>query len=354
MDHKNFKKRIMKKILQSLLFVQLSIFCLSATELNYNWKVGASYAFNAAVVDNITTSAMGMNIQEKFTTTTDFVLLISAVNPQGTATGTLYLTNFKVVDSKGKMLANIMNVAKNCIKSDVTVDKKGKFTFLKRVYLMTTATGNALVYGNATQNNVQAGAQVGNTKVDVYAEFDPKTGALKSGYTVQTIKTTKKVDVKVTEETDEIDVFPYDFLEFLAVPEGEVAAGDKVKANAGMYQIDILVKSMAAGIASIDNTISTDKNKDMFGGGAEGQTSEGNFNMGMGGLESMEDVELTTEDQMALGSAKAMSPQISGKITTNFDYANGMFQQVKGNLNTVIDMMGMKMTVNSVLEMKKK
>jgi hypothetical protein len=92
----------------------------------------------------------------------------------------------------------------------------------------------------------------------------------------------------------------------------------------------------------------------MFGGGAEGETSEGNFNMGMGGLETMEDVELTTEDQMALGAAKSMSPKISGKITTNFDYANGMFQQVKGNLNTEIDMMGMKMTVNSVLEMKKK
>jgi hypothetical protein len=201
---------------------------------------------------------------------------------------------------------------------------------------------------------VQAGAQVGNTKVDVYAEFDPKTGALKSGYKVQEIKTTKKVDVKVTEETDEIDVFPYDFLEFLAVPEGQVAAGDKVKATAGMYQIDILVKSMSTGIASIDNVISTDKNKDMFGGGAEGETSEGDFNMGMGGLETMEDVELTTEDQMALGASKSMSPEISGKITTNFDFANGMFQQVKGNLNTEIDMMGMKMTVNSVLEMKKK
>jgi hypothetical protein len=211
-----------------------------------------------------------------------------------------------------------------------------------------------LVYGNATQNNAQAGAQVGNTKVDVYAEFDPKTGALKSGYTVQTIKTTKKVDVKVNEDTDEIDVFPYDFLEFLAVPEGQVVAGDKVKATAGMYQIDILVKSMTAGIATIDNTISTDKSKDMFGGGAEGQTSEGNFNMGMGGLESMEDVELTTEDQMALGSAKAMSPKMSGKITTTFDYTNGMFQQVKGNLNTEVDMMGVKMTVNSMLEMKKK
>ena len=58
----------MIKIVQSFLLVQFSIFCLAATELNYNWKVGASYAFNAVVVDNVTTSAMGMNIQEKFTT----------------------------------------------------------------------------------------------------------------------------------------------------------------------------------------------------------------------------------------------------------------------------------------------
>lgn len=344
----------MKKLFQTLLIVHLSIFCVSATELNYNWKVGASYAFNASVVDNITTSAMGMNMQDKFTTTTDFVLLISAVKPNGTASGTLYLTNFKVVDSKGKVLATISNVPKSRIQSDVTVDKKGKFTFLKRVYLMTSATGNVLVYGNATQNNVQAGAQVGNTKVDVYAEFDPKTGTLKSSYNVQEIKTTKKVDVKVTEETDEIDVFPYDFLEFLAIPEGNVNAGDKVRTVAGMYQIDMIVKSMTAGIAAIENTISTDKSKDMFGGSAEGQTSEGDFNMGMGGFETMEGVDLTAEDQMALGSAKAMSPEMSGKITTTFDYTNGIFQQVKGNLNTTIDMMGMKITVNSVLDMKKK
>jgi hypothetical protein len=346
------KKIIMRKNFTLLLLLSIISFVAKANELNYVWKANTSYAFNANVVDNISTSMMGMNVQEKYTTTTDFVLYVQTVSASGEAIGTLYLTTFKVVDSKGKLVASIANVPVNRIKSEVKVDRKGKFTFLKKVTLLTTATGNVLVYGSATENSAQVGGQVGNVKVDAYAEFDPKTGTLKANYKVQEIKTTKKVEVKLNENTKEIDVFPYDFLEFLVMPEGNVVAGDKAKVKAGMYQVDILVNSMTNGIATIDNTISTDKNSDMFGGGADVQTSEGGMQMGMGGFEQMP--ELTVEDQMAIGSAKAMSPEMSGKITANFDYTNGMFQQVKGKLITNINLMGVTMTVNSVLEMKKK
>jgi len=49
-----------------------------------------------------------------------------------------------------------------------------------------------------------------------------------------------------------------------------------------------------------------------------------------------------------------MSPDMDGTLTTTFDYTNGMFVGVSGTINTNIDMMGMKMTVKSVLTMKKK
>jgi hypothetical protein len=49
-----------------------------------------------------------------------------------------------------------------------------------------------------------------------------------------------------------------------------------------------------------------------------------------------------------------MAPEMNGTITSNFDYVNGMFVSIGGTLTTVVDMMGMKMTVKSVLEMKKK
>jgi hypothetical protein len=74
----------------------------------------------------------------------------------------------------------------------------------------------------------------------------------------------------------------------------------------------------------------------------------------MGTFGGTEGMELTEEDQAAIGMGNAMSPDMNGTMTTNFDYTNGMFISVNGTLNTTIDMMGMKMTVNSVLVMKKK
>ena len=342
----------MKKSL-FLLASFLVIFTASfATELNYKWKANSFYAFNSIVTDNITTSVMGMNVSEKYTTTVDFVLFIQSVDANGLATGRLYLTNFSVKDSKGLSVASLVNVPKDAVKSDITVDKKGNFTFAKKVTLVTTPTSNVLVYANASENGASAGIQTENEKVDAYAEFDPKTGKLKAGYTVQTMKTTKKVTVTENEQSDELDVFPYDFLQMLVMPEGQVAANNHYNAKAGMYTVDVLVKSMTNGIATIGETISTDKSADMFEGGASGETEEGSFNMGtFGGTSQMD---LTTEDQEAIDMSKSMSPDMDGTLTTTFDYTNGMFVGVSGTINTNIDMMGMKMTVKSVLTMKKK
>lgn len=341
----------MKHILIAI-FIYLPFHFLHATELVYKWKANTNYTFTSIQKDDITTSAMGMNIQEKFTTTIDFVLFIQSVDPTGLAKGKLFLVNYSVKDSKGNILANLASLPKNAIQSDITVDKKGHFTFLKKVSLVTTSTGNYLVYAKADQNGASAGIQTSDEKVDVYAEFDPKTGKLKAGYTVQTLSTTKKVAVKENEESDHLDVFPYDYLEMLVLPDGNVAQGDTYKVSAGMYNVDVAVKSMANGISTLDEKISTSKNADMFQGSASGQTEEGSFEMG--GFGGVQDMELDAKDQAAMDMAKGMSPEMNGTITSNFDYTNGMFVSIGGALTTTIDMMGMKMTVKSVLEMKKK
>jgi hypothetical protein len=56
----------------------------------------------------------------------------------------------------------------------------------------------------------------------------------------------------------------------------------------------------------------------------------------------------------AMGMAKDMAPEMNGTINSVFDYTNGMFVGIARTLTTTIDMLGMKMTVKSVLEMKKK
>jgi hypothetical protein len=343
----------MKKLFY-LLTATFTLFQVSATELNYKWKANTAYNFNASVVDNISTSAMGMNINEKYTTTIDFTLFIQSVQPDGTATGRMYLTNFNVKNSAGISVASMLNLPKDAVKSEFQVDKKGNFTFLKKVYLVTTPTSNVMVYANASENSANSGMQVGEEKVDAYAEFDPKTGKLKAGYTVTTIKTPKKVTVKENEESDEIDLFPYDFLSCMAVPEGDLNVNDRFEVKAGMYKVDGTVKSAVSPLMVIEENISTDKNADMFQGSANGQSGDGTEQFNMEGFGGESQMELTQEDQEAMAMTKAASPNMDGKLTVSFDFVNGMFSSIKGNINTAIDIMGVTTKVNSIIEMKRK
>ena len=327
----------------------------NAVDMNYMWKAGTFYQFSAIQTDNVATSMMGMSMKDQFKTTTDFGLYISNVTPQGEATGMLYLLNFNVVDSKNHVLASINDIPKSAIQSEVKVDKKGKFTFAKKIMLITTEAGNVLAYGKADGNSMSVGGQAGNMQVDAYAEFDPKTGNLKAGYNVKEIKTTKKVSVTVNENTDMIDVLPYDYLELLALPEGSVAQGDKATMRAGLYNIDVTTTSIANGLASLNYKMSTDKSKDMFTGNANTQSgTDGNgMNVSTEGFGDMGNIEMTGEDKEAMDMMKGMTPDMTCDITSSFNYATGMFDQVSGTMNTTMDAMGMKMEVKSFLQMKK-
>lgn len=329
----------------------LNCLLFQAAELNYAWKANTTYQFSATQKDEITTSMMGMNMTDKFTTTVDFVLFINSVDASGTANGRLFLINYSVKNASGVSLASLNALPKDAVQSEVKVDKKGHFTFLKKVTMITTPTGNYLVYTKSDDNTIMASAGSGSSKMEVYAEFDPKTGALKSSYTKAGMTKTQAKNVPITEESDEINVFPYDYLELLVVPDGSVNQGDSYKVKAGFYTVDAKVKSIAVGLATIDQVIATDKTQDQFSGAADVETTEGSMQIEeFGGMEGME---LEPEDEAALGMSKAMSPEMNGTIQLTFDTVKGMFSNVKGNLTTVIDVMGMKMQIKSQVEMKK-
>ncbi|MCE3297262.1 MAG: hypothetical protein K0R65_2976 [Crocinitomicaceae bacterium] len=327
----------------------------AAVDMSYTWTPGMVYQFSAVQTDDVSTSMMGMSMKDQFKTVTDFALYITNVMPGGEASGILYLLNFNVTDSRNAVLASINDIPKSAIQSDVKVDRKGKFTFMKKIMLITTEKGNVLAYGNVDENSVSMSGQAGNMQVDAYAEFDPKTGKLKTGYNVKEIKNTRKVTVQLNENTDMVDVLPYDFLELLALPEGGVASGDKSTMRAGMYSVDMTVNSMANGIAGLNYKMSTDKSKDMFTGDAKTTDGNGNtmFDMNTEGFGNMEEMELTQEDKAAMDMSKMMSPDMSCDINSTFNYATGMFDQVYGTVNTSMDAMGMKMEVKSFLQMRK-
>ena len=359
---------------------------LFAEELNYNWKAGAAINYSATVTDNINLSMMGMNMKDKYTTTVDFVLLVNSVDENGTATGKLYLMTFNVKNSKGISVASLSNLPKDAVESEVTVDKKGKFTFANKLYFITTPTSNVLALESAQNGSTIPNGSGMAHSVNAFAEFDTKTGKLKPGYIPQKMKSTRKINIKENQESDKLFAIPYDFLQALTIPDGNVTVGDHYAVTSGMYNIDILVNSMDAevGLALIKQTISTNKSNDMFQSQATGKSGDGSMefdmntaapnnnqnqgsNSGMGmpdmssmmggnmggmGMPTEKQMNLSNDDKKAIDMSKSMMPTMSGEIQTTFDFTNGVFKIVKGNINTEINAMGVKMTVNSVVEMK--
>jgi hypothetical protein len=238
------------------------------------------------------------------------------------------------------------------VKSEVKVDRKGNFTFLRKLQLVTTPTSNALVYANVNENGGSAGAEVDGEKVEVYAEFDPKTGKMKAGYSATTISKPKKIEVKEDEQSDEIDIIPYDLLQFLILPDGDVKMNDKIEVRAGLYTVNVVIKTLTATQAVIGQKISTDKNADMFEGSAKGESEEGSFDMGtFGGTDGMD---LDAEDQAAISMTNSMAPTMNGELVSTFDVANGQFINSKGVITSTIDAMGVKMTCTTNFDFRKK
>ena len=52
------------------------------TALMYAWKANTNYTFSCTQHDKVQTQALGMQIDEAFTTRTDFVLAINRLIPQ--------------------------------------------------------------------------------------------------------------------------------------------------------------------------------------------------------------------------------------------------------------------------------
>jgi hypothetical protein len=212
---------------------------------------------------------------------------------------------------------------------------------------------------SATENSVSASGQAGNTKVEVYAEFDPKTGSLKAGYSVSEVAQTKTKTVKVTQDTPEIDILPYAFLELMALPEGRVSQGDELNAQVGQMKTTIKATSVSNGVAVLNISMATDKSASVTKSSMSGKSGDDmgmdmdfDMDMDMDGFDDDFGGGMAPEEKaMMQGSMQAM-PDMTADITSRFNYERGMFVHLGGTVNTAMDTMGMKVESKSVLEMK--
>jgi len=342
-------------------FIFLYVYSLTfAVELSYQWKPGMSYRFKMNAKDDVAIQMdmLGMAQETKVTylTETTLKLEITKVDANGMASGFLYVESFNVKDAKGINVAGMETIPAKALKAEVSVDKKGNFTFYKKVYILVQEKGNSLVSAKVSADGTSASGtgRVGNTEVTLYAQFDPKTGSLKAGYTQNSVSTpvVKKVETKA--EDNAIDIIPYQVLDLLALPEGETQQGDETSVTAGFYNIKILTKEVTGTTVKIENTISTNKNSSAATQKVNTNTSDGSMNMDMNGMGDMSGFDNQMETPME-GSGgmtpKDMMPETAGKINVTFNTAKGMFDKLDGTMETTQKMSGLKIATRSNLKL---
>lgn len=338
----NQKKHIMNQKLFALVtaFVLISITSEAQVSLKYKWETGATYRFQANQKDDITVSAMGMNMNDIFNTETVFSLKVSDVLADGKAQGVLFIESFQVTNKSGALVASLKDIPNEALKSIVEVDTSGKFTFKKIVYLIVEDGRNMLVSAEAKagQNSASGSAQIGDQKLSVHAEFDPKSGTIKAGYSMETVKKPSLKTVKVTKDAQKIDVLPLTFLDMLVLPEETITPGDSYQVKMMEYVFTTKVQEITSDLASLALNIKTDRSQGS-------STDHMDSMMGdMGGTDMVGGMSM----DMSGGAPKT---DINGDIFYTFDIDKGIFNNLSGTITNKVKGMGLNMTGVTTLKL---
>lgn len=338
-------------ILNTLIFLQ----SFGQNTLAYQWKPNSIYKFKAVQNDKITIgggSLMGMMAmagEMEFKTESVFALKVKSVVPGSSTKGTFYLLNFKVTDNKGNTMANLGSIPKETLEADFLVDRQGNFTFEEIPMLICRDNVNLLVSTKVEKGEMATTAEADGEKVTLFAEFNPKTGQLKAGYTASTVGKPKPKQVTVKEDDETLDLIPTDFLDLLVLPEGPVSSGKVFKTR--MYDTEVTER-----VVSFDNDLA---NLQLVVKSAIDSKKFEKDAMKMAGDEEAKDEMEHEKDEaiggMDMGMGGNGTPQISQDMTADvqlgFDNGKGMIQSMKGTITSKQNMMGMETSVVSKVQM---
>ena len=335
-----------------LLFLLIGGMTAAQTGLRYKWKAGSTQKFQTTQTDVIKMGGgmMGMVAMEGnmvFKTESLFSLRIDKVMPNGSATGSFFLNQFKVTDQKGNVLASLKDLPQKAVEADFTVDAKGNFTFTEIPILIQREGGNLLVTHKIEKGEMAVSAEADGEKVTLFAEFNPKTGSLKAGYNVATIAKPKPKQVVVSKEDETIDLLPTEFLDLLALPEGPVAAGQSFKTKMYTTEITETVEDFTANIARIRFDIASSLDAQKFEKDAKKMA---------GDEEEGHDDDMGMENDLPPGmgggnGTPQMSQEVTGTMNLRFDNGLGMMKELSGNITSKMNMMGMETESKSTLKM---
>lgn len=267
-------------------------------------------------------SSGGMS--QKFRSETEFDIKIVQVNSDNSASFEMVVSSFNVYLMPGKtLIASDQGISKGDLKVKGKITSKGVVTFEEDVYILVDKNDNKyLVSASVNKNSAQASATTGEEDVQVYASFDPKTGSVKAGVSIEKKKKLAKKELKkVTQEDKRVDILPKRYMELFLLPTESIIVSQKQIITAPMMSIEFLPKKYENSILNAQLNIKTD-NKEMNS--------------------------MITETE---SEAPQVGMKMDGSVDIEFNQKVGKLQNLKGK--TIISMdMGMKMEITSDAELQ--
>lgn len=317
----------------------------SAVELNYQWKKGDVHRFQ---YEDDTTMEMkmpggmggmggmgmqmpgmdmgkgGMNVRMKVQST--FSQKVLSVRPDGTAEVELTLEKMELVsgDKRTTTLDKIPAAAK---KVKAEVDRKGNAKFYKMVtiYIQEGRTVVGVHNLKAGPRGASASMTAGDTRVDVVASVDPKSGTVSLRMDEKKAPPPALKAVKIKEEDPAVDVLPKQIFEMMVLPEGDLAPG-------GRYEVTTPMGAMATTLAEIENNVAqmrttvAQKTEVPAEAGEESELGGADVESGdedEGGAQAMGGMDMG-------GAGGAMGMKVDVDVSTGFDVAAGRLVRIEG------------------------
>ncbi|WP_257463491.1 hypothetical protein [Archangium lipolyticum] len=333
----------------------------SAVELNYQWKKGDVHRFqyeDDSTIEMKMPGGMGgmpgmqmpgmemgqggMNVRMKVQSV--FSQKVLSVRKDGTAEVELTLEKMDLVGAD-KRVTTIDNIPPAAKKVKAEVDRKGHAKFFKMVtvYVQEGRTVVGVHNLKAGPKGASASMTAGDTRVDVVAAVDSKSGTVSMAMTEKKAPPPALKAVKIKEEDPSVDVLPKQIFEMMVLPDGDMTPG-------GRYEVTTPMGAMAMTLAEIENNVAQMRTtvaqktevpagegevgaaEQESGDGDEGGSAQamGDMNMG-GGMPGMGGMNMGGGmPGMGSGSGGAMGMKVDLDVTSGFDVAAGRLIRIEG------------------------
>lgn len=279
----------------------------SAVEFNYTWKKGDVHRFQyeddskiemkmpggmggmqmpGMQMPGMNMGDGGMSVQMKVQST--FSQKVLAVAPDGTAQVELTLEKMDLLQG-GQRLAALNQIPPAARKVKAEVDRKGHARFFRMVTVY-VQEGRTLVGVHDMKvgpRGASASMRAGDTRVDVVAAVDPKTGSVSLAMQEKKVPPALKA-VKVKAEDPGVDVLPRQLFEMMVLPEGQMEPGSRLEVSTPLGPLATTLSTLEGSVAQLHTTVAQSMNAPASGNSdarPSEDASENSAPAAMGGYE---------------------------------------------------------------------